>query len=141
MIDTLQYAAQVLPRNAAHIVFSCDGAGKSAVDDLSTGFVDADDSPNIGFTLNTSRDSAVSYTAAVVANQPTQGILEVCGFYGHFQGHILHHSAGLQVTKQSPHVAAACYGKPGDGVSLPIECAAKGGDGREFHIREIKVRR
>ena len=46
----------------------------------------------------------------------------------------------LYVPEQAPHIAAAGESQPGDGMALPLEGAAEGGDGCEVRAGQINVR-
>ena len=130
----LDDAAQILSGDAAHIVFSCDRAGKGAVDDLALGLVDARQAADGVCAADLPRKAAVTHRSPVAAGQAADGVLPVGGSSAAFHGQVLHHAGGLDVTEQPPHIAAAGDGHAGDGVSLAFKGAAKGGDGSEFPL-------
>ena len=116
-----------------------DRSVEGAVDDLSPGLVDADDTADAALPFQVAGDGAVADEAPVVAHEATQGILEIRRGDADLYLQIFDHGGFLQVPEQAPVAAAAVERNAGDGVALAVEVAAEGRDGGKVGAGQVNV--
>ena len=116
-----------------------NAAGEGTAHQLAAGFIDAYQTADAIITHDGAGGDAVQDPPGVAAGQQAQFILMPIGVDGARHRQILNGGAVLNVTEQTPDVAAAGKGQAGDGVSVALECAAEGGNRSEVNTVEVKI--
>ena len=120
-------------------MFAGNAAGEGTAHQLAAGFIDAYQTADAVITHYGAGSDAIQDPPGVAAGQQAQFILMPIGVDGARHRQILNGGAVLNVTEQTPDVAAAGKGQAGDGVSVALECAAEGGNRSEVNTVEVKI--
>ena len=140
-IFAFQQYAQVPPGDAAGAVFTLDRSAYGAAGNLTALRVPARDAAHGGVALHGAREGAVPDRAAVDAGNAAHGGVAAPGCHRSGNMEFLDHRALLQVAEKAHIGPAGADTHAGDGVPLPAEGAAEGGDGCELPASQIQVRR
>ena len=138
-VGTAGQGPAVFAHHAGGGMFAGNAAGEGTAHQLAAGFIDTYQTADAVITHDGAGGDAVQDPSGVAAGQQAQIILMPIGVDGAHDRQILNGGAVLNVTEQTPDVAAAGEGQAGDGVSVALECAAEGGNRSEVNTVEVKI--
>ena len=138
-VGTAGQGPAVFAHHAGGGMFAGNAAGEGTAHQLAAGFIDTYQTADAVITHDGAGGDAVQDPPGVAAGQQAQFILMPIGVDGARHRQILNGGAVLNVTEQTPDVAAAGKGQAGDGVSVALECAAEGGNRSEVNTVEVKI--